>query len=193
MTTPPKTTGKKFSNVNDMVKAISKDSTFKKEFDEDFKSKKTVRLLASSRAAKGLTQSDLAKKIGCGQPRISKIENGNDSQLKLQDITDYATALDLQISAVFNPKEHSAVEEIKYHAFEIQNRLEKLADLAKKDDALYAGVSGFFGETLFNLLNIFESAVGKLPKKRASKTGNHFEISTDLTTQDKTREPEHCH
>ena len=192
MTATPKATGKRFSNVNEMVKAISKDSTFKNEFEKEFNAKKVVRMLASSRAARGLTQSDLAKKIGCGQPRISKIENGRDDQLKIQDIVDYARALDLQVSAVFNPKKESAVEEIKHHAFEIKNRLEHLAELAKKDEAIYEGVSGFYGEAFFNMLKIFEHAVGKLPKSKKGKDSDLIEIFTDLDIKVEDRELEHC-
>lgn len=189
-TTTPKATGKRFSNVNEMVKAISKDSAFKKEFDKEFNAKKVVRMLASSRAARGMTQSDLAKKIGCGQPRISKIENGRDEQLKIQDLVDYAKALDLQINTVFNAKQNNAVEEIKYHAFEIKSRLDRLAELANKDDTIFEGVSGFFGEYFFNMLNIFEGSIKKLPKKK--KGQDLIDVFTDLPRQNQQSQTAAC-
>lgn len=192
MTATTKATGKRFSNVNEMVKSISKDASFKKEFEKEFNAKKIVRMLAASRAARGLTQCDLAKKIGCGQPRISKIENGRDDQLKIQDVTDYARALNLQISAVFNPKRESAVDEIKHHAFEIKNRLEYLAVLAKKDDAIYEGVSGFYGEAFINMLKIFEHAIGKLPKNKKGQDADLIEVFTDLDLKEENSELNHC-
>lgn len=183
MNTQPKATGKKFSNVNDLVKATAKDSAFKKAFDKDFQAKKIVRMLAAARAAKGFTQGQLAKKIGCGQPRISKIENGNDSQLRIQDLSDYARVLDFQLGMNINSKSENAVEEIKSLAFETKRRLDQLADLATKDEKILDGVSKFFGEYVFNMLDLFEKSASKLPK---NKQKDLIDIFTDINvTTDK--------
>ncbi len=186
MTATPKPTGKRFSSVNELVKTTSKDPSFKKAFEEDFQSKKIVRMLSAVRAAKGITQSQLAKKIGCGQPRISKIENGTDNQLRIQDLSDYARALDFKLGLNINAKPGKAVDEIKRHAFEIKRRLDQLAELANKDDNIYEGVSDFFGEAFFNMLRIFEKAVGKLPTK---KQRDLIDVFTDIGSQSQ----EACH
>lgn len=178
MSETPKPTGKRFSSVNDLVKATSKDTAFKKAFDEEFHAKKITCMLSAARAAKGVTQAQLAKKIGCGQARISKIENGRDSQLRIQDLADYSKALGFNLGLGINGKPGNAVEEIKFHAFEIKHRLEKLAELAHEDDGIYEGVSGFFSEAFFNMLKVFEKASSKLPKKDSA---DHIDVFTDIS------------
>ncbi|MCH6255692.1 helix-turn-helix transcriptional regulator [Puniceicoccaceae bacterium K14] len=78
--------------------------------ESDSEPRKIVNLLISARKAKGVTQVQIAKLIGCGQPRISKIENGYDEQLRVHDIQDYATALEQTISLKFESDPSKSTE-----------------------------------------------------------------------------------
>lgn len=159
----PISTGKQYSNVKDLVNATAKNAEFKRNFEEEFNARKLVRMLSSARAARGITQTELARKLGYGQPRISKIENSRDDSLRVRDIVDYAKALEINIAFNVNGGKRNAADEIKFHAFEMKRKLEELAELADGDAQLIRGISHFFGEAFFNVTNMIVEAAEKLP------------------------------
>lgn len=159
----PVSTGKRYSNVKDLVNATARDAEFKRNFEEEFDATKLVRMLSSARAARGITQSELARKLGCGQPRISKIENSRDASLRVRDIVDYAKALEINIAFHVTGGRRNAAEEIKFHAFEMKRKLEELAELADGDAELIKGITNFFGEAFFNVTAMIAQAAEKLP------------------------------
>lgn len=57
--------------------------------------------LIVARARAGYTQSQLAKKMGCSQSRISKFEDSQDAELTLGDLQAYAQAVGAQLDAKF--------------------------------------------------------------------------------------------
>ena len=159
----PISTGKQYSNVKDLVNATAKDAEFKRNFEEEFNARKLVRMLSSARASRGITQTELARKLGYGQPRISKIENSRDDSLRVRDIVDYAKALEINIAFHVTGGKRNAADEIKFHAFEMKRKLEELAELADGDAQLIRGITHFFGEAFFNVTNMIVEAAEKLP------------------------------
>ena len=67
----------KFVKFNDLLKQQLKNKQFKKAFDELELQYTLKRILIDKRIKEGLTQKQLAKKIGIKQPLISKLETGN--------------------------------------------------------------------------------------------------------------------
>ena len=78
-----------------------------------------VRQLVQLRVRAGLTQAELAERIGCTQSRVSKMESSPDSDLTLGNLCDYMKATESSINIVCG-KPVGNVEAVKMHAFSIK-------------------------------------------------------------------------
>jgi transcriptional regulator with XRE-family HTH domain len=161
--------GKRYKSVSEMVRRLSEDTDFVEAFEREVADKTLAKCLFAMRCAKGLTQKEMAARLGCTQGRVSKLENARVDAIRVSDLVAYAQALGLTMSISFH-KEVTAAESVKYHAFQIKNLLDHLAELAHRDDEIFEGVKGFYAEYLVNILRLFEQSADKLPKKRAPKS-----------------------
>jgi transcriptional regulator with XRE-family HTH domain len=59
--------------------------------------KDTIDTLVGIRIRKGLTQKEVAKRMGCGQSKVCKIENRYRHYLSLDDLVKYAAACECRI------------------------------------------------------------------------------------------------
>lgn len=169
-TTPAKTevakpTGRRYANVSDLLLKEKVSAEVRAKASSLNAHTVVVRQLVSLRASAGMTQTDLAKKIGCTQSRISKIEASKDEDITLGVIRDYVQATETRIG-IFCGKPISHVEAVKNHAFSIRRHLEALANIAPKHDELEPRIQGFFGEAFFNILNILSECQDRIPKAR---------------------------
>jgi transcriptional regulator with XRE-family HTH domain len=110
----------------------------------------------------GLTQDEMAGKLGVSQGCVSKWESGLDEELTLKVIADYARITDERIGICLG-KPMTHVEAVKANAFALRDRLRALASLAKDDSQLEQSIQAFFGEAFFNLLGIFENCQKEMP------------------------------
>ncbi|NCD33397.1 MAG: XRE family transcriptional regulator [Spartobacteria bacterium] len=157
-----KTKATKYNSVADMVDSLTDDTHFKAELEQELNNKSMAKTLFAMRCRRGITQAEMAEKIGCTQSRLSKLENTDNENIKMGDLIDYANVLGLNLSINFHEK-MTAVESIKYHAFQIRKHLDHLAQLAHGDEQILSGVKEFFNEYLFNMLNLFKKSADKLP------------------------------
>ncbi len=165
--------GRRYTSVTEMVREVTGDKDYAQELEQELGAKSLSRTLFVLRCQKGVTQADLAKRLGWSQSRVSKLENSELDKMKMGDLVAYIGAIDLQACLCFHKKRMTAVEWVKFHAFEVKKHLDRLAGLAHEDEGIYEGVKSFFGEALFNLLHMFENSAKKLPKpcrKPASTT-----------------------
>ena len=159
---------KTYKSVSEMVKNLAGDKAFAENFEKEAANRILANALFNLRCSNGVTQKEMAERIGCTQSRISKLESSGADSIKVSDLVDYAKALDLCVTVTFHP-EMNAVEAVKFHAFEIKKHLEHLATLAHKDDGIFEGVSRFFSEAVHNLVTIVQMSAKKLPKKATEK------------------------
>ena len=145
--------GKKFKNVPEMIKALSENKEFATDSIKLIKRKRLSKFLFFLRCEQNFTQEELAKKIGCSQGRISKIEHADDADLSIRDLIDYADVLDLQLEIGYRKNSVKIVDLIKYHAFKIDRYLKQLTNLAeaKKDEGIINGVAAFCQEAYLNI------------------------------------------
>ncbi len=88
------TKGKLYSNVIDMVRDILSDEPeFVADLEARMVRRQLVKSLAVARACAGLSQKELAAKMGCGQAKVSKLEAGEDADLRLRDVIAYLQAI----------------------------------------------------------------------------------------------------
>ncbi len=160
----PKRTGKRFGGVGKFLKQRNTAAEVSNHFREMKGDTTVTRRLACMRAMAGLTQEEMAERLGVTQGCVSKWESGLDEELTLKVIADYARATDERIGlCVGKPMTH--VEAVKAYAFGLRDRLRALAGIAQDNSQLEQYIQAFFGEAFFNLLNIFETCQKEMPGK----------------------------
>ncbi len=122
-----------------------------------------MKALHALRAAKGISQAEIAEQLDCSQSRVSKIENGEDGELRISELEAYARAMDRDLHVGFSNRGLTGLDRIKSHAFAIHRELCRMAELAENDESIARGVVKTFNEVLFNQLNLLQLASTKLP------------------------------
>src|SRR5438874_1618374 len=86
--------GKKtFGSVSQLTRDLAESQTFADAVVRRLAERDVLDHLMALRTTQGLSQKDIAGKIGCTQSRISKLEGGKDNDLRLGDFAHYADAL----------------------------------------------------------------------------------------------------
>jgi transcriptional regulator with XRE-family HTH domain len=134
--------------------------------------------LLSMRISKGMTQEQIAECMKCDASKISRLESGNDRQLKWSDIVGYTNALNVQMSIFFDDETLPAAARIKQCVFRIDDDLKQLAQMAQQFDGdakIAERIASFYQEVLFNFLKRFSENRERLsnfiriqPKERAA-------------------------
>ena len=83
-----KVIGKKYANVSDLVRDTS-EREFADEFDKYQADRTLVNCLKVLRTAHGVTQAELASRMGCVQSKVSKLESSTDAELNFGDAICY--------------------------------------------------------------------------------------------------------
>ncbi|MCA8991946.1 MAG: helix-turn-helix domain-containing protein [Planctomycetaceae bacterium] len=150
------------NSVLELLDAIG-DESLKEDAVERISERSIISDLIALRATHDVSQSDIAEKMGCTQSRVSKLERGIDSDLRLSDIAAYMACCGYTFSAHMIPSSWTLMDKIKHHAFQIVNELETMCKLSKGDEVMEAGAARSHVETLTNLVKlVLESAV-KIP------------------------------
>jgi transcriptional regulator with XRE-family HTH domain len=161
-------TNKRYKSVTELMDRILKedDPEFSEDLSLQMSQRQIVRGLATLRNSKNVRQDEIARKMGCAQSRVSKIENGLDDDLRMKDIQTYLKVLGYMADINLLPADMSIVDEIKYYAFRMKIAFEKLTSLARKDDAIQQGVAQFHIEALINLMNLVKSSASQISKSK---------------------------
>lgn len=182
---------KKFKNVQDMVKSLSEDKEFDQQFDEQVNKRRLSRFLFVLRNQKGMTQKQMAEKLGCTQSRISKIEHAEDMDLTVKDLLDYGRVLDMNINFNFAPRNLKIVDLIRFHLHAIHQLIKRLVKLSGDDDQMGLGVlkamrntTDTFAENLLSNLKDLIAAQAKSNKLFKKEMFTVSEISGDFEEQE---------
>jgi transcriptional regulator with XRE-family HTH domain len=134
--------------------------------------------LLSMRIARGMTQEQIAESMKCDASKISRLESGNDRQLKWWDIVGYANALNVRMSILFDDENLPPAVRIKQCVFRIDDDLKRLAHMAQEfdgDEKIAERIACFYQEVLFNFVKRFTENRERLsnfiriePKARAA-------------------------
>lgn len=156
---------KRYANAVDLARDIldDDDPQFADDLQRQIENRKLVNLLGTMRNQKGVTQSDIADVLGCKQAKISKLENGLDDAICIEEIRAYAKAVDCEVTLQFTNRNETALDRIKRLSFTIHRELSHLASLAQQDEKIAKGVAEAFSETLINQMRLLEIAAKQLP------------------------------
>ncbi|MDA0922039.1 MAG: transcriptional regulator [Planctomycetota bacterium] len=155
---------KPITNVLDLVSGIV-DQDFVDELDSVLRQGAILRSLIAKRVAEGVSQAEIAEKLNCSQSRVSKLERGRDGDLKLEELAAYGNAIGREFEIIGHHKGSTPVDRVKSYVFAIHRELQFLAELAKDDQKISKGVSNFFGEAFFNVVNLMNDAAKSLPDR----------------------------
>ena len=97
--------GKRYKSVIDMVNDLIDDDEFKESLKKEIQDKLLAKKLYGMRCAASITQTKMAKLMGCKQSRISKLENAGLNSIKVGDLLAYTKALGLKLSIRFRKGE----------------------------------------------------------------------------------------
>ena len=154
----------RYTSVGDAAAYLAGDEKVKQLVDEEICCSLLVNNLLQLRIEKGISQKELAKRIGCDPSKISRLEAGNDLQLKMGDVMQYLSALNVKMNMVFEDTSLAVAEQIKQHVFLIHEKLEQLVKLAKQvdgDEINIHKIHVFCSEVLFNFLSRFGASYKK--------------------------------
>jgi transcriptional regulator with XRE-family HTH domain len=163
-----KPTGRRYKSVTELIERECLPDEVRGQFVENQRDTEIVEQLALMRQGTGITQEQMAEKLGVTQSAISKLEAGRDENLTLAQIREYSKATDQRIGILFGkPMNH--VEAVKAHALGIRRHLSSLASIAHQDDELENAIQGFFGEAFFNILTILAKCQDEMPNSEDVK------------------------
>lgn len=156
---------KEFESVSEAAAHLAGDPDVKERVEREISRSQIVKILLNLRAHKGITQKEIAERMACDPSKISKLESGNDLNLKWGDIVRYLSALGAGVSVMIEDESLPAASRIKQHVFRIRDLLEELAELAKEvgdDTNITDKIHQFYGEVLMNFLARFRDSYEKL-------------------------------
>ena len=174
--------GKQYSSVAEYIKDTTKNKKVSNRLLRKFTGNSVSKLLVLIRCNNRLSQNQLAKKIGCSQSRISKIENAENRELSINDLFLYAKGLNLKLEIGFRQSNVKIVDLIKYHAVKINSYLSTLRKLAQDDESLKEAIEAFHIEAFFNLSKMTLKGI-KMPEDKV--TGKQILISPPLGIKEK--------
>ena len=86
--------------IDDQVNA---DANLKRKVEADLGEMMIEQKLATLRARRGMTQAQLARRLGVSQPHVAKLEAGRAKNIELQTLCRWATALGAKLTVDIVP------------------------------------------------------------------------------------------
>lgn len=169
-------TGRRYNSVDEFLAGECVSADVRSAVSTLDKETAVVETLIRARRDAGLTQQQMADKIGKTQGAISKLESSSDPEITLEELAAYAKATGQNFGVMIGkPMNH--IESVKYHAFGIKEHLSKLAKEAHRNEEVEQAVQAFFGEAFFNILTILSKCHDEMPngstiQVRMRKVGN---------------------
>jgi transcriptional regulator with XRE-family HTH domain len=113
----------------------------------------------------GVSQVELAKRMGCAQSKVSKMETSTDQDLNFGDVISYASAMRQSVQIRFSPATKNSADDIKYHVECIKHELDRLVQSAGDNKEARNGVEAFAIQTAQRLIANIESTLDALPHR----------------------------
>jgi DNA-binding XRE family transcriptional regulator len=92
---------KLYSSVLEMIRDTVDDPDFVADFEQRLKDTEIIRQLVIHRGRLGVTEAEMATRLGWSLDRLNEFEAGDDSELKIGEVVDYARAIGLKVNITF--------------------------------------------------------------------------------------------
>ena len=155
-------TGRKYASVGAMMQAEGVSKVIQDKVRQLVSECHIATRLAQLRHQAGITQKEMADKLGVTQSAISQLEAGNDDSITLKQVKEYASLTGDKISMFFG-RPYSHTEAVQICGNALKYRLDKLAELANQNAEIQSEIKGFLGDVFCGLFNIIASCNDKLP------------------------------
>ena len=113
---------------------------------------KTARSLARERVRQGLSQKEVASRMGVSQSKICRMEDSLDADLSFGDIESYAHALGLDVNLFYDAVNASPERRAANFANAIADMIDKLRSLLPEDSRYGDAIDRFSGGVLFPIV-----------------------------------------
>ena len=155
-------TGRRYNSVDEFMAGEAVSADVRSAVSKLDKDTAVVDNLIIARRDAGLTQQQMAEKIGKTQGAVSKLESSSDKEITLDELAAYAEATGQNFSIMIGrPMNH--IDSVKHHAFGIKDHLSKMAKEAHRNEEVEQAVQAFFGEAFFNILTILGKCHEEMP------------------------------
>jgi len=180
---------KRYSSVLEMVRDVGEDEEYTEQLADYLGRREVVTSLVALRAARGLTQKELAERVGLSQSRISKIESSPDGMLDLRSLGAYAGVLGYDVEISLVPRGMTSVGRVKYHVLRIRSLVDGLVRRRLPGDRLgkegWRHVSSMMGY----LLHLLKGAgKARRPLNEGETRGIRLEVFDDVNEQERVGE-----
>ena len=156
----------RYTSVAEMAAGLLEDSTVQGEVNAHVAARRLVNRLVCERARRGLSQGEVAARMGVSVSKVSRLEDVQDDDLRLGDLRKYVQALGMNVSMLLSDDKLPAADRIKHCVFQIEDLLKQLTELARQyndDKSIVDGILRFRGEVLFNFVMKYEQSGLDLP------------------------------
>ncbi len=175
---------KRYDSVPEMARDLSEDRAFADAVTKKIEERNIISHLMAMRALQGLSQQDIAAKMGCTQSRVSKLETGKDDDLRIGDFHAYAEALGLELFILMASKEAPPIaEQIKCHVAALRRLFADLSKLVGTDDAMVKGMLKLGIDTAsaaaMALAGLVKDIARKIPRPKGGRSPIRVEMQSD--------------
>lgn len=180
--------GEAYDSVAELVRETA-GPRFAKAFAKHQAERMMVNSMTTMRCLKHVSQVDLAKRMGCAQSKVSKIESSVDADLSFDDIVRYAVSLGYSVNLSLSPHKKRGVDRIRHHLDCMKRELELLVEAAGDDECIGPGVESFAVQTVQRMVEQIDVTLDKLPHRKHQQDND---VSVDVEDECGRRIPTHA-
>jgi transcriptional regulator with XRE-family HTH domain len=149
----------KRTSVSEVAARLADDPKAGQEVEAEIRKSQLVTALIGLRLRKGMSQKEVAERMGWDPSKVSRMESGGDGYLRWADVLNYVRALGVTMSVCMEDSSLPAATRIKQHVFRIRDLLQELVEIARQlqgEVDIQEKIDQFYGEVLFNFLVRFD-------------------------------------
>jgi transcriptional regulator with XRE-family HTH domain len=186
--------GKLYSSVPEMVRDLSEDKEQGERAADRLERRNIINDLIGARIARGLSQNQMAERMGCTQSKVSKFENGKDDDLRIGDFHKYTDALGLEMTICLSKKGRTMADRARSQVTATCRLIERLAQWVKhEDDAIAHGAEVALINTAEDICKTLLGAINQITRSvRNTPADDHEYPQISIESERPDHEPDNA-